>query len=206
MITSVSNETPTFELQAIDTLECTRFHGDSLPEGISEENVVEVRELLAHDYAQSFQVFNYNLTPHNFRCSTSACPLISRMQEGCSTFGVLQKPKNRVVANDRLVMIPFVDMMYNCPPSMFHVESSQALDGENCKRLTPRDFAEKRSLAASRWNIGERVGGGIVGSCQRQAINATPCSASLFWSRCHHHASLRYKNKENLSCSTLGGL
>jgi hypothetical protein len=80
LITSTSNECPSFELQAIDTLECTRFHGDSLPEGISEENVVEVRELLAHDYAQSFQVFNYNLTPHNFSL-LNKCPLISRMQE-----------------------------------------------------------------------------------------------------------------------------
>lgn len=129
-----------------------------------------------------------------FRCSTSA-----HLSLGCKRMFHIwcaTKPKNGVVANDRLVMIPFVDnMMYNCPPSMFHFESSQALDSENCKRLTPRDFPEKRSLAASRWNIGERVGGGIVGSCQRQTINATPCSVSLFWSRCHHHASLRYKKK-----------
>ena len=99
-----------------------------------------------------------------------------------------------VAANDRLV-IPFVDVMYNWSAGMFHFESSQASDSENCKRLTPRDFPGTRSLAASRWNIGERVGGGIVGSCQRQTIIATPCSVSLLWSRCHHHASLRYKNK-----------
>lgn len=43
-------------MQAIDTLECERFHGDTLPEGISEEDVVEVRDLLARDYALSFQV------------------------------------------------------------------------------------------------------------------------------------------------------
>lgn len=162
MITSTSNESPSFELQAIDTLECSRFHGDSLPEGISEENVVEVRELLAHDYAQSFQVFNYNLTPHNFRCSTSA-----HFSLGCKRMFHIwcaAKPQNGVVANDRLVN-PFVDVMYNWPPNMLHFESSQALDSEKCKRLTPRDFPGKRSLAASRWNIGERIGGGIVGSC-----------------------------------------
>ena len=127
LITSTSNETPSFELQAIDTLECTRFHGDSLPEGISEENVVEVSVLLAHDYAQSFQVFEHNLTPHNFRCSTSA-----HLSLGCKRmfhFWCATKPHIGGVANDRLV-IPFAVMMYICPPSMFHFESSQALDSE----------------------------------------------------------------------------
>jgi hypothetical protein len=40
----------------VDTFECARFHGDALPEGISEENVMAVRSLLAQDYAASFQV------------------------------------------------------------------------------------------------------------------------------------------------------
>lgn len=157
------NESYALELQAIDTLECTRFHGDSLPEGISEENVVEVRELLAHDYAQSFQVFKHNLTPHNFRCSTSA-----NLSLGCKRmfhFWCATKPHIRGAANDRLV-IPFVDMMYIWPPSMFHFESPQALESENCKRLIlPCDLSEQRSLAVSHWNIGARVGGDIVGLC-----------------------------------------
>ncbi|KAG0558253.1 hypothetical protein KC19_10G014400 [Ceratodon purpureus] len=41
-------------ITAVDTFECARFHGDPLPEGIAEENVMAVRTLLAEDYAASF--------------------------------------------------------------------------------------------------------------------------------------------------------
>jgi hypothetical protein len=40
----------------VDTLECGRFHGDMLPPGISDDQITEVRRLLARDYALTFQV------------------------------------------------------------------------------------------------------------------------------------------------------
>lgn len=42
-------------ITAVDTFECGRFHGDALPEGVSDEDVMAVRSLLAQDYAASFQ-------------------------------------------------------------------------------------------------------------------------------------------------------
>jgi lysophosphatidic acid phosphatase type 6 len=39
----------------VDTLECGRFHGDMLPPGISDDQITEVRRLLARDYALTFQ-------------------------------------------------------------------------------------------------------------------------------------------------------
>lgn len=42
--------------QAVDAMECGMHHGDSLPDGATDAQVVEVRDLLALDYAKSFQV------------------------------------------------------------------------------------------------------------------------------------------------------
>jgi len=42
-------------VKAVDTLECGRFHGDMLPPGISDDQITEVRRLLARDYALTFQ-------------------------------------------------------------------------------------------------------------------------------------------------------
>lgn len=43
----------------MDTFECGRFHGDALPEGVLEEDVMAVRTLLAQDYAASFAVKSF---------------------------------------------------------------------------------------------------------------------------------------------------
>ena len=55
----------------MDTFECSRFHGDALPEGVSEENVMAVRSLLAQDYAASFQVNRFVFS--RFRVTNILC-------------------------------------------------------------------------------------------------------------------------------------